>query len=302
MTAIDLFAGMGGFTSGAEAAGVRVLYAVDYWELAVEIHAANHPDTLHEREDIHVVDWTAVPAHDLMLASPACTGHTPARGKERPSHDAARGTAWGVINAAEVHTPDFIVVENVPAFASWSLFPAWTAALNALGYTLAPHILDAADFGVPQHRVRLFIVATRSTWPLQLTLPTQPHVPVRSVIDWDAGRWTPIDKPGRAARTLERIREGRAEHGDQFTIAFYGATRGGRSLDRPIGTITTRDRHAIINGDKMRMLTIEETRRVMGFPNNYQLPSSHKDAMTGLGNAVVPPVATAVINALRAQA
>lgn len=302
MTGIDLFAGMGGFTSGAEAAGVRVLYAVNHWELAVEIHAANHPDTLHERENIHVVDWTAVPAHDLMLASPACTGHTPARGKERPSHDAARGTAWGVINAAEVHTPDFIVVENVPAFANWSLFPAWTAALNALGYTLAPHILDAADFGVPQHRVRLFIVATRSAWPLQLTLPTQPHVPVRSVIDWDAGRWTPIDKPGRAARTLERIREGRAEHGDRFWISFYGNSKGGRSLDRPIGTLTTRDRHALIDGDHMRMLTVPEQARIMGFPADYILPERTADAAMGIGNAVVPPVATALINALRAQA
>ena len=303
MTGIDLFAGLGGFSAGAAAAGVNVLYAVNHWDVAVRTHELNHPSAIHERENIHVVDWTKVPTHDLLMASPACTGHTPARGKDKPHHDAARGTAWGVINAAEIHEPEFILVENVTAYAkNWRLFPAWSAALNALGYTLSPHVLDSADFGVPQHRVRLFILATKSEWPLQLDLPRAPHQPVSTAIDWESGNWSPINKPGRAKRTLERIAEGRKVHGDRFTVRFYGATKGGRSIDRPIGTITTRDRHALIDGDRMRMLTIEETRRIMGFPNDYHLPPPHRDAMTGLGNAVVPPVATAVIQALRAQA
>lgn len=303
MTGIDLFAGLGGFSQGAAEAGVQVLYAVNHWDVAVQTHQLNHPEAIHERENIHVVDWTKVPSHDLLMASPACTGHTPARGKDKPHHDAARGTAWGVINAAEIHQPEFILVENVQQYAStWKLFPAWAAALNALGYTLAPHVLDAADFGVPQHRVRLFILATKSQWPLHLNLPTLPHQPVSSVIDWDKGTWTPINKPGRAARTLERINQGRKTHGERFSISYYGATQGGRSLERPIGTITTRDRHALIDGPRMRMLTVEETRRIMGFPDTYHLPASHKHAMQGLGNAVVPPVATAFIQALRAQA
>lgn len=61
-----------------------------------------------------------------------------------------------------------------------------------------------------------------------------------SIVDWEDGRWSKINRKGRAKRTLERIAAGRAEHGSRFTISYYGATRGGRNLNRPIGTITTR--------------------------------------------------------------
>lgn len=76
----------------------------------------------------------------------------------------------------------------------------------------------------------------------------------------------------------------------------------GRSLSRPLGTITTRDRWAVIDGDRMRMVSVEECRRGMGFPDSYQLPTRQKDAMHMLGNAVVPIVARDVINALRKAA
>ena len=73
-------------------------------------------------------------------------------------------------------------------------------------------------------------------------------------------------------------------------------------MDRPVGTITTRDRWAVIDGDCMRMLSVNECRKAMGFPDGYHLPASNKDAMHMLGNAVVPLVARDVINALRAAA
>ena len=78
--------------------------------------------------------------------------------------------------------------------------------------------------------------------------------------------------------------------------------RGGRSLDRPIGTITTRDRWAIVDGDRMRMLSAHECRAAMGFPADYILPDQHRLAVHMLGNAVCPPVARDVINAIRETA
>ena len=50
------------------------------------------------------------------------------------------------------------MVENVVDFQNWTLFPAWKDAMQRLGYAIAPHIIDAADHGVPQHRERLFLV------------------------------------------------------------------------------------------------------------------------------------------------
>lgn len=233
-----------------------------------------------------------------------CQGHSKARGKAsgNPQHDASRSTAWAVVSAAEYHRPPVVVVENVPEFAAWSLYPAWRMAMEALGYTLAPHIVDAADHGVAQHRTRLFIVCTRSTRPLMLDLPRLSHVGSASLIDFDAGKWSRVDKPGRALATLARIRAGRAAHGERFVTAYYGSERGGRALSRPLGTITTVDRWGVINGDRMRMLSAQECRAAMGFPAHYQLPTQHKAAVHMLGNAVVPIVARDILNAIRSQA
>ena len=206
------------------------------------------------------------------------------------------------MSAAEYHRPAVVVVENVPEFCAWSLFPAWRMAMEALGYTLAPHVVDAADHGVPQHRTRLFLVCTRSARPLMLDLPRLRHVGSAEVIDFSAGRWSPVDKPGRAAATLARVRAGRAAHGARFVTCYYGSERGGRALSRPLGAITTRDRWAVIDGDRMRMLTVDECRRAMGFPADYHLPAQHKEAVHMLGNAVVPIVARDILTAIRSQA
>jgi DNA (cytosine-5)-methyltransferase 1 len=302
LRAIDLFAGAGGFSTGASMAGARVVWAANHWRAAVDVHAANHPETLHACQDLQQADWTQVPAHDLLLASPACQGHSRAKGKERPHHDAQRATAWAVVSAAECHRPPFVVVENVPEFARWTLFTAWCSAMHALGYALAPMILDAADHGVPQHRRRLFIIGTRSQHPIELDLPRRQHAPASGVIDFTAGQWSPVDRPGRSSKTLQRVQAGRAAHGDRFLMAYYGNENGGRALSRPIGTITTRDRYAVIDGDRMRMLTADEYRAAMGFPADYRLPDRHRDAVHMLGNAVCPPVARDVIQALERAA
>lgn len=304
MRAVDLFAGAGGFTTGAEMAGCSVVWAANHWPAAVEVHARNHPDTVHACQDLHQTDWRDVPAHDLLLASPACQGHSPARGKERPHHDAMRSTAWAVVSAAECHRPPAIVVENVPAYRSWTLYPAWCAAMHALGYAIAPHLIDAADHGVPQHRERLFLVLTRSKHPLELVLPQRAHVPASSVIDFAAPGWSPIHKPGRSKATLQRIAAGRARFGDRFVMPYYGSGSGltGRSLARPIGTITTKNRWGVVDGDRMRMVTADESRGFMGFPDSYVLPAGVTEAIFMLGNAVAPPVARDVITAIKETA
>lgn len=305
MQAIDLFAGFGGFSTGAEMAGVAVVWAGNHWPLAVQYHAVNHPRTSHLCQDLHQARWESVPGHDILLAAPCCQGHSKARGRENgnPQHDASRSTAWAVVSAAEFHRPQAAVIENVPEFLEWQLYPAWRAAMNALGYTLATHIIDAADHGVPQHRERLFIVATQSKAPLQLKLERREHVSAASFVDFNAGRWSQINKPGRSPATLARIASGRAAHGHRFLAPYYSSGSGatGRSLHRPVGTITTKSRWAVIDHDRMRMLTAQECRAAMGFPSDYQLPPQQNKAIHLLGNAVCPPVARDVISALIQQ-
>jgi DNA (cytosine-5)-methyltransferase 1 len=80
-------------------------------------------------------------------------------------------------------------------------------------------------------------------------------------------------------------------------MPYYGKGSGltGRSIDRPIGTVTTRDRWAIVDGDRMRMLSVDEYRQAMAFPAGYRLPKTRHEAIHMLGNAVAPPMAGWVI-------
>lgn len=306
MNAIDLFAGAGGFSTGASAAGCNIVWAANHWQAAVDTHAANHPGAQHVCQDLHQARWEDVPAHDLLLASPCCQGHSKARGKANgnPQHDASRSTAWAVVSAAEYHRPALAIIENVPEFLQWSLYPAWQMAMQALGYSLSPQIIDAANHGVPQHRERLYLIATRSRRPIALQLPRRELVPASDFIDFSGGNWSEIERKGRAQATLDRIANGRRQHGDRFLAPYYGSGSGqtGRSMDRPIGTITTRDRWSIIDGSRMRMLNKNENRAAMGFPSDYILPHQHRLALHMLGNAVCPPVVTDIINAIKRAA
>lgn len=300
-TAIDLFAGAGGFTEGARQAGIRVVWAANHWRAAVDTHAANHPEAEHVCQDLQQADWTALPRHDVLLASPSCTGHTRARGRDRPHHDAARATAWAVVSCAEVHRQDLIVCENVVDWTRWRLWPAWCSAMHALGYAVSPNVVDAADYGVPQNRKRVIVVCTRSKHPLELRSRRAQHQHAAPLIQWTEGRWRKIDKT-LAPATLARIAHGHRAFGDRFAISYYGNTETARSLDRPLGTLTTRDRWAIINGDRMRMLNIREGAAVMSFPASYKLPSQHKLAMHMLGNAIPPGLAYGVLAEVKAAA
>ncbi|CAD0264176.1 conserved hypothetical protein [Pseudomonas veronii] len=304
--AADLFAGLGGWSTGAQQAGVEVVWAANHWPEAVKWHTANHPRTQHVCQDLHQAQWELVPAHDLLLASPCCQGHSKARGKAsgNPQHDASRSTAWAVVSALEFHRPEAGLIENVFEFTTWALYPAWVSAVQALGYQVAPHVVDCADLGVPQHRVRLFLVLTRSKAPLMLQLHRHQHVPASTFLDFSAGKWSPIEKPGRARATLDRVRNGRDRFGDRFIMPYYGKGSGltGRDINRPIGTITTLDRWALVDGDRMRMLSADEALAAQTFPKDTHRPDNHRLTMHMAGNAVPPLAGRRVIEALQEAA
>lgn len=297
----DMFAGGGGFSEGARQAGVRVIAAANHWPAAVQVHQLNHPDTEHFCQDLQQMDWEKVRGDfHLLMASPACQGHSRARGKDRPHHDATRATAMAVLSCAEFHRPPLFIVENVPEFRKWVLYPTWKDGMQRLGYAMTEHVLDAADSGVPQHRERLFVVGVKAKHPLKLKFPKRPHVAASTILEWASGNWSPILHPvkDRAPATLSRIAVGRKQFGKRFLIAYYGNESGGRSLDVPLGTVTTKDRFALIDGPNMRMLTLAEYQRAMAFPHDYAWGTTNREmVLKMLGNAVPPPLARDVITA-----
>lgn len=298
MRVVDLFAGAGGWSTGAEQAGARVVAAVNHWPVAVATHAANHPHAEHRCQDASLMDPRDLPAFDWLLASPACQGHTRARGVERPHHDASRSTMWCVVNVADVCRPAGLLVENVTDARSWPLYPTWLAALRALGYRVVEHVLNSAEFGSAQERRRLFVTATLRR-PLHLRVPHTPARSAESILDAD-GRWSPVRKPGRAAATLAKIAASREALGPRFLLPYYGNTKIGRSLSRPLATVTTHDRFALVDGDRMRILTVPEYRRAMGFPDGYVLTGTRAEQVMQLGNAVDVNVSREVVRQARA--
>lgn len=295
MNVIDLFAGAGGTSTGAKQAGATVVWAANHWQTAVNTHAANHPETEHACQDLHLADWTRIKPYDWMMASPSCKGHTRARGKDRPHHDAERATAWAVVDCAEATRPLGLTVENVPEFREWVLYGVWRAALEKLGYRLTEQVLCASGFGAPQERERLFVVGTRGKRAIHLHSPGLHAPPASSFLDFDAGSWSQVHKRGRAAKTLEKIAASRARLGSTFLLPFYGATKVGRSIERPIGTITCKDRYALVHGERMRMVTVDEYRAAMTFPAGYVLTGTREEQVRQLGNAVPPLMAEGVV-------
>lgn len=294
MRVVDLFAGAGGFSEGARQAGCSVVWAANHWKNAVQIHLQNHPETIHSCQDLQQTDFATLPDYEILLASPACQGHSRARGPDKPRHDAARSTAWSVVSCVESTRPVLFVVENVVEFTAWSLFPQWKSCLESMGYKIQVNILNAQNFMVPQSRIRVFITGTLKKKPLVLREPSVRNpIAFSSVVDKNAGGWVRV--ADKAKTTQSQWREGRKVHGEKFLIAYYGNEKSGRSLSKPLGTITTKERFALVHGDKMRLLTVEEYRKGMGFPDHYLLPSSKSSAVKMLGNAVCPPVAKEIL-------
>lgn len=304
MKAIDLFSGSGGTSLGAQWAGLEVLWAANHNPRVVETHRENHPEVIHLCQDLHQADWSEVPDHNVMLASPCCQGHSNARGKRSRSKqaDKSRSTAWAVVSCLEAKQPEFGVVENVPEFASWQLFEPWLDAIKRLGYSVAMHVVNCSTLGVPQSRRRMFMVLARAKNPLWLDLPKHDPVPASSFIDFNMRGYEWFDWRERVPATTKRITQGRRDFGDVFIDTAYGSERTGHSIHKPIGTITTVNKHSLVVGDKIRPLSIKELAAAQTFPSNYKWPEGATISKLMIGNAVPPLAAQRVLEALSSVA
>jgi DNA (cytosine-5)-methyltransferase 1 len=268
ITVVDLFAGAGGLSTGIATAcedlglepGTDVeLHAVNHWEPAIATHERNHPwaNHYHSRiEQLYPPDVVDPDNVDLLAGGPSCTHFSSARGG-KPVKDQKRAPAWHVLDWVEKLRPDHILLENVPDFRSWSriedgkptndgaIFERWCGMLEALGYTVLwdddaedyGTVLNAADYGDPQSRERLFIMAARDGRP---TVPEPTHDdndpdkpdrrPAADIIDWShlgSSLWTrdlenALVQP-LAQNTVERIAEGIRRHCDSRLEPFADA-------------------------------------------------------------------------------
>jgi DNA (cytosine-5)-methyltransferase 1 len=302
--ALDIFCGGGGSSRGASTAGFDVVGGVDMDPIATATFSANFPDAVVVTRRLQEIDLPEfreqVGPVDLLVASPECTNHTCAKGS-KPRSEESRATAMQLIRYAESFKPRWLCMENVVHMRPWSRYQELLDALTSLGYGLRVQVIDAADLGVPQSRKRLFVFGEFGYTPPEIEFERQVRQgTVYDILDGPGThRESPLNNGRRAASTLARAERAFAKIGHDlpFLIVYYGSDGAGgyQTLDRPLRTITTLDRFALVrpspDGPMMRMLQPPELQRAMGFEDSHLLPAGvRRDKIRLLGNGVCPPV------------
>ncbi len=275
----DLFAGAGGESTGfiqaCQELGVKLeLVAVNHWEVAIGTHEANYPNVRHMQADVEAVNpLDAVPGGHLHLltASPECIWWSNAAGG-RPMKEQQRTQPWSILRWLEMLTVDAFIIENVPELRGWgplnergrpikekkgTIYRAYLRALRAHGYTVEERILNAADYGAPTSRRRLFIIGIKGTrrpsWPSpthsrygSATLAgqhLQKWVGACKIIDWSIPSKSAFNrKKPLSQKTWMRILEGLKRFGGAELKPFIIKMEhqgGVQDVDDPLPTITT---------------------------------------------------------------
>src|SRR3990167_1522671 len=141
---LDLFAGCGGASTGLRDGGLPVTLAIDNWKPALDTHIANHPDTEHLKTDILTLDASTLGRFDFVWGSPPCPDFSVANSKRDPERGMILVRKFLKI-VAEVRPRLGWCMENVPGVADY--LPSTIPRVE---------LLNAADYGVPQIRRRIF--------------------------------------------------------------------------------------------------------------------------------------------------
>jgi DNA (cytosine-5)-methyltransferase 1 len=273
---VDNFAGGGGASLGIEMAlGRAVDIAVNHCPSALAMHEFNHPATKHYCESVWKIDPVlACGGNPVGLAwfSPDCRHFSRAKGS-KPVSRKIRCLAWIVIRWARKVKPRLIMLENVREFQDWGpllkdaegneypdparkgeSFKRWLAELRRCGYVVEYRILNAADYGAPTHRRRLFVIARSDGKAIKLPKPThgpgkrKPWRTAAECIDWTLPCPSIFDrKKPLADKTLRRIALGIKRYVLDNLKPFivpvtHAGERKNHSIDEPLPTVTAAHR------------------------------------------------------------
>lgn len=340
--AISLFSGAGGMDVGFEAAGVNVVLANEIDKTAAKTYAANHPDTELLVDDINNIfsRLSEFKGTDLIFGGPPCQGFS-VIGKMNPE-DVRSQLIWSFLKAVEIVKPRAFVMENVKALAYISKWKdvreEYIRQANQLGYGCVPFIINAAEYGAPQKRERVFFVGIRNDYNFadKLTIliekqkrraPTIRELfsdlgpagtdknpstcrakitfavkPVMRRIPYDClmfnGIGRPIDPDGYS-RTVT------ASMGGNMTLIVDDVYLHDASADNWIQDYYNKlVNHEIVPEFKeaparLRRLTIKETARIQTFPDSYVFIGPKTNVYKQIGNAVPCEMAKTVAVAVK---
>jgi DNA (cytosine-5)-methyltransferase 1 len=181
--AIDLFAGIGGFSLGFNQAGYKTIAAVENNPAASSTYRRNIKDVLVIEEDIQKLTANRLMKLakikkgelDILVGGPPCQGFSTANTK-RSLKDPRSRLMWEFIRMVKGIQPQVFMIENVPGlFAYKDFFKLLLSSLEKKGYVVRFLMMDACSYGVPQTRKRIFIQGVRKDLDFLPIFPTPTH-------------------------------------------------------------------------------------------------------------------------------
>ena len=200
---IDLFAGLGGFHLALSDLGHECVFASELREDLQKLYAINFPDT-HIEGDITKVNIDDIPAHDVLCAGFPCQPFSQA-GNQLGFEDEGRGNMFYVIRDILIKkSPKYLILENVANLKGHDEGRTWKIIekeLRDAGYDIDDRILSPHQFGIPQHRKRIYIVGVRRDLgdikDFQFPEATNEKCDIHSVIDENDREYIPLKEETR---------------------------------------------------------------------------------------------------------
>lgn len=325
LKAIDLFAGIGGIRMGFDQAfeeNIETVFVSEWDTYAQKTYQANYLDMKPIAGDITRIDEKEIPEFDICLAGFPCQAFSLA-GQRKGFNDDYKGMSRGTLffDVARIcshHRPKVIFCENVKGLTIHDrgrTFKIITGTLEQMGYKVFHKVLNSKDFGVPQNRERIYIVAFRediAPATFRFPEPTGIKVTIRDIMEKDpvSVRYYLSDV---YIETLKRHKARHEAKGNGFGYEI-------RPLDSIAGAIVCggmgRERNLIIddrltdftpvthikgnvNREGIRKMTPREWARLQGFPDSYILPLSDVHLYKQFGNSVTVPVIRAIAEEIK---
>jgi len=322
---IDLFAGIGGIRKGFEKAfedELSTVFVSEWDEYAQKTYRANFKDDFKIAGDIVKVNEKEVPQFDICLAGFPCQAFSVA-GKRKGFADDYKGMYRGtlfqeVVRVCEYQKPKIIFCENVKGLLNHDkgrTFKVIKNAFEQIGYTVYSKVLNSKDFGVPQNRERIYIVAFRND--INSSSFEFPEGNNKSICIKNIMEKKPVSVKYYLSTTyMETLRRHKERHEAKGNGFGYEI----RDINGLAGAIVCggmgRERNLIIdkrltdftpvthikgevNREGIRKLTPREWARLQGFSDDFKLELADTHLYKQFGNTVTVNVIEAIAKEIR---
>ena len=296
-TFIDLFAGLGGFRLALESLGCSCVYSNEWDKDVAKVYKENFGDD--PLGDITKVDEKKLPNFEILCAGFPCQAFS-ISGKKLGFLD-SRGTLFfDVARITKEKNPKVVFMENVKNFATHDggkTLAVVKAIMEELGYNFFYKVLNAADFGIPQKRERIYMVCFRKDLKVESfnfpkSFPLTKHVEDYLLNDEALVKNLYVERSDTFMSKKEDnqyankpIRLGIVNKGGQGE-RIYSIKGTAVTFSAYGGGIFAKTGGYLING-KLRKLHPRECARIMGYPDTYKISQSSSQAYKQFGNSVV---------------